>query len=328
MSLCCRKLPDHEVKAQQWVLDTIFNCHMSSLPAAMLIHPFWQMFRQRMHVAENYHACLGRKSQKKIKHIRRTLIMCQEPIYDICPPTFDSSNVNVTLCQELLWNNGVWSSAQNFDVDAWSAKIGEWKALRFQQYFMCLGQYEPVLKFCAKVYFDKVCSTKTIRMIKTVRSNMDIPAKFLDQYPNYRLLHFFRDPRGTVRSRLHPNATWSLGIGERDSVYQAAAGYCNVVRQDFLQRQKLETLHPGQILQVTFDSHTHDPKASTSQIYMFVNASHLVSDTKWHVMKRGLELKDANATLVSERWKTEMAQKDVDSVNSACENLLKDTKFD
>ena len=122
---------------------------------------------------------------------------------------------------------------------------------KFKDFFRCVKKYEKVARTCAQKWLDEPCRKSSVRIIKTVRANMQVADAFYDIYPNFRLVHLFRDPRGAVKSKM--DSHWSHGRYELKNLTRIAQGYCQNVLSDYMLRQQLEMEHPGQSTQILSD---------------------------------------------------------------------------
>jgi hypothetical protein len=134
----------------------------------------------------------------------------------------------------------------------------------FTAYKQCIRSHESLARDCAAKFLDAPCKKASIRVIKTVRATMDLPMLFLDRYDNFRLIHLFRDPRGTAKSRL--DSSWSLGKYDRKNLTRAAQVYCQNVVSDIQLSQLLEQAYPGKMMTMLSDDFVEDPLPVLNEI--------------------------------------------------------------
>ena len=214
-----RQLNEEELDMMAWTMEKIFTCDMSSLPTAMLIHTFWGYFSANSSPdIRNYSKCMEPHFKEHLarKQSPRT---CQGRLLKFCPRRFDGKSGKMKLCREILYNNGKWFS----NSSRVQAMVGN-ANLIFDGYFKCVSLFHDVAKECAYKYLDTTCRTRSIRAIKTVRTPLEVPERLLQKYPNFKIFHLLRDPRGAVKSRI--KAFWSWGTGEGKTVKEHAKRYC------------------------------------------------------------------------------------------------------
>ena len=172
------------------------------------------------------------------------------------------------ICMDFLWNNGTWDPVAENVQSSYPEH-----AKLFSDYHACVDKYTPILKECAREHLDKPCSKSKICAMKTCRSPIRVASRLLNDYPNYKVVHLFRDPRGAVNSR--GKISWSKADYAGDNLTRLAQLYCGDVIRDRKGRMELEQKHPGRTKELIYDFFMMHPKELTKDLYNFAKGSHV-----------------------------------------------------
>ena len=77
-------------------------------------------------------------------------------------------------------------------------------------------QRQKVMNKCVPV-IDKICTSKPLHVIKTVRMDLETVVGLMDKYPNMRVIHLIRDPRSVVLSRIKSGWSTQGGTNLKDA---------------------------------------------------------------------------------------------------------------
>ncbi|ELU06145.1 hypothetical protein CAPTEDRAFT_212753 [Capitella teleta] len=267
------RYPDHdELEAIQWTLSTIFQCKMAmEWPAQFLLHHF--TFRH-----DGYRRCIASPELYFGAVSSRYHERCLGHLKGICKGQYDSSSSRMHRCKKVMWTNGRYTTAKQFaqiKVDL-TRDFNKTEILKFDSYFSCVSRVLPVLRRCAATWLDDVCRASRVRIVKTVRSGMETPGYFLKKFDNFKLIHLYRDPRGTVNSRFL--SSWAASKDERKNVTRIAQRYCQNVLSDFWMRKSMELRFPDRILEVISDDFMSRPMYFVDEISKLLNLSQMVTN--------------------------------------------------
>ena len=323
-----------------WTMENIFHCTMSKWPVSMLIHKFFRSgtFTMYMRQINPYSKCLNRKNITSLAH-------CQVPIKTLCGKVFNSDRPATTLCQRILWNNGTWKSTENeikykvtqkYDQILKSLAAEGVKSLlkisdithAFQSYFKCVEAASDIVKTCAIEHLDKPCEGSKIRTIKTVRSTIFSDQRLM-KYDNFRLIHLFRDPRGTARSRSKKN--WSQGIHERRSVTREAQSYCHGVHANNKIFTNSKTLQQNatKSRSLIYDEFVEDPQKHANDLFTFLDFPIPQKTTTWlenHTRKKSNHTR--SSATIAKAWQGYYKEEDLRTIWKACQAFFSDVSYD
>ena len=128
---------------------------------------------------------------------------CQSSIRPYCPSKVGKNLTKQTICSQQL-------SAVYDDSGSSSTVIFP----KFKKYKKCMDyQRTRVLEHCVSS-IKSVCQEKKIRVIKTVRLEVDTIEELKQKHPGLKIIHMVRDPRAVVLSRIKTN--WAT-LGRLDT---------------------------------------------------------------------------------------------------------------
>lgn len=289
--------PD-ELTAMRWTMDSIFQCKMAdNWPVQFLVHPFW--FYYGNSAMTSYKSCLGQsKPSHSLQVTKKSLANCMNHLQSLCKGHYSSGSAKLKKCKNIMWKDGAYRTSLTPQEVSEGTKYGfsEAEMKKFDSYFRCLHTYEDMARSCARRYLDQPCSESNIRVIKTVRASMEVPEAFFMDYPNFRLIHLFRDPRGAAKSRLDQG--WSQGSFETRNVTKIARTYCQNVYSDYKLREDLNAKYPGQTAQILSDDfmlHSLDYVEHMAEL-IGKNVTHMKNLITTRMKRQGIEARESEHT--------------------------------
>ncbi len=311
-----RTIPEDEHAAIRWVLEKVFTCRTSDLPPAMLVHRFWTTFSKIHSHGSTYLQCLKNKGINP----RTALRGCRGHIKSMCGQRFDPSNPHSEVCKKHLWGSNRISGAEYEPKCVKYRTSGEDSSMpkKFTQYFSCLQQYDHRARQCAVSSFDAPCRNSTIRAVKTVRAEMRQVRYFLQKYPNFHVLHLFRDPRGAVVS-MH-NQTWAQGMHVAGSMEREATLYCSQVLKDLSELDDLRTKFPDRTRLLLYDDFVHHPLETLKATSVFLGEVLPPQFEKQFV--KGRKKGFSNPKDVATAWTKHLSPHDAEVIRDKCNMLF------
>jgi hypothetical protein len=302
-------------------MDKMFHCKLTELPIAMLTSPYWSTYASKQMVSTvQYVTCLGKhgvRMDKGHESFRECHKHLEEPV---CPKAFNTKPGGER-CGPVLFHNGTFTTK---DSDAlWDWPDGDHPMLKyrknFQRYFNCLAKLEEATKKCASWHLDGVCKNQQFRIIKTSRLSMSTAESMLHAFPNYRLLHIFRDPRGQAFSRLQSASPFALAPFESPDAPSLAKSYCSLLYHDKVTRIQLQHSFFDRVIGFYFDKFARDVTANAEWIASHVN----LRSNKCRVSFDYAEKSGEAMVTEKDRWLTGLDKKTQKSVQKECEKLMR-----
>ena len=101
----------------------------------------------------------------------------------------------------------------------------------------------------------QACQKSRVRVIKLVRLSLTIAAPLLEKDPTLKLVHLFRDPRGTIASRLVKTTWYPLFIanGDYSRLLKNAAVLCERMLTDYEAGLKLRRRFPKRVKLIKYE---------------------------------------------------------------------------
>ncbi|ELT90602.1 hypothetical protein CAPTEDRAFT_191989 [Capitella teleta] len=304
-----------------WTMDKMFHCRMTELPTAMLTNPYWSTYASKQMVnTVQYVTCLG-KHGVRMDQGHESFRECHKHIQDpICPKAF-STKPKGDRCASVLFRNETFTTQDSDDL--WQWPDGNHPMLKyrrnFQRYFQCIAKLEEPARKCAGWHLDGVCKNKQFRVIKTSRVTMDVAEKMLQNFPNYRVIHLFRDPRGVAFSRLQSASPFAFAPFESPDAGSLAKSYCKILYTDKITRIRLQHIYFDRVIGIFFDKFTRDVATNMEWLLMHVNLKMSKSKVSLDYAEKAKEM----MVLEKDRWRNGLDAKGIKQVQRECSKLMR-----
>ena len=271
--------------------------------------------------SDSYSKCLNEHRMSSVNILRS----CQIFIRKVCGTRFGSNPVGQEHCRKILWGDKLDTNPEYYMPNGNKYRysvVNESLPEAFRKYFQCLIKVEPILTKCAAKYFDEPCKEKKLRVIKTVRANMQVGEFVLKSYNNSYLIHLYRDPRGVVRSRLKEK--WSRGLSSNVSAAHEAQLYCSQILSDIRRRKTLQQQgYANRIKVIVYDQFVKEPLLNLLDVYHFIGQQ---PSMKVNESFCGRDLTTAKqSSTFATKWKKDMSSEDIKVINSTCYQFFNET---
>ena len=249
----------------------------------------------------------------------------REHLSNLCGFRFGQAEIDRDLCLNQLWGSFLRKVGKTPQLPNEPVAADETPFIPFRKYRECMGYHSRFIEKCLPL-FANPCAARAIRATKVVRPTMDSLPQLFDKFPNLRVIHLYRDPRGVVRSR--SAAWWSPGLyeqsaAETDKVSAVAKIYCDSVTSDYRKRKHLEQRYPDRFLEVVYDEFILDPFINTIKIYQFLNMPMAV-ETEGFLKQM---MRDKDPQDIGTKWKDELTQEEVNKIQTACAEFAQTVGF-
>ena len=165
---------------------------------------------------------------------------------------------------------------------------------------------EDILHSCVGE-LQKACDSSKFRVIKTIRIGVHVVPKVFDLDPDVNVIHYTRDPRGTVVSRQLVGGMRSFS--QRRSI-SLADGLCRRMRDDLTYSDKLLLEQPQSFTRIRYEDLAFDPTNTTNIVYKSIGMetpSHISSWIKQSTSGKrdngGMGTLRTNSTEVATKWR-------------------------
>ncbi|XP_046546566.1 carbohydrate sulfotransferase 1-like, partial [Haliotis rubra] len=195
-----------------------------------MFEPLYSMQKQLSHYFDINNKRFNSKKRKRHQHILESLLTCNLTSLDY-----------VTLTQHHLKN-----SFSTNDYYNCTRNVESISGLH-----ECL---EPVLSNCAK---------SRVVFAKVIRTNMVDMYHLLSKYPQFKVIHLLRDPRGLLASQDN--------VGHLpDGITASAEATCNQIYSDVQKSIRYKKRFPGRVLSVRYEDIALHPLHMSKQVYDFL----------------------------------------------------------
>ena len=207
-------------------------------------------------------------------------------------------------------------------------------SLVFSKFTTCLKKLQFHTDQCVPK-IEKQCKEARIQVLKLVRLTMESVRLILKDIPSLRVIHFLRDPRAIVASRLKVKF---LSEASGGSVIKEAALLCQRMLADILMRKDIESEFPHNFLVFKYEDFVVDPMSILSQIYLTIDEpvpdwvklwTKRSAATSSNSSSAGFDSSGAFDTVRRDsanrayNWRKHITADTLSAINIHCEGLLK-----
>lgn len=128
---------------------------------------------------------------------------------------------------------------------------------------------------CLKT-IEPICAKTTYRILKTIRIPMELVTILMKIWPNLKIIHLIRDPRGITNSRLRA-AEFSMA----QMVLSHSQNLCSRMYVDVMITQRLQKEYPNRLKLVFYEALTARPLEGARYIYKFLNLAYTDNIIRW-----------------------------------------------
>lgn len=149
----------------------------------------------------------------------------------------------------------------------------------FKAYFACTRNISEAIKPCV-VNLTAACKNSSIVTYKGLRLRMDSVEEFMRDDPDFKVIHFMRDPRATTMSRLVPPVRLSFRQSFRNPINEVKF-LCHKVLVDLRASRRLAERYPTRFMFVKYEDVASSPIDSIEDIYDFLDRPIHSNLTEW-----------------------------------------------
>ncbi|XP_064613360.1 uncharacterized protein LOC135477136 [Liolophura sinensis] len=179
-----------------------------------------------------------------------------------------------TSCQDLgrnILESFLTCDIENIDVGTLSAAWHLEKSLKLQKLASC-GPKPTCIKDLVRT-----CQKTAVRAAKIIRVRLSDLKPLLVKYPELKVIHLVRDPRGILHSRIEIKEYYRL------NPLVTAEEICGNMKRDSETFKQFRVFFPGRVFQLRYEDFSSEPLLYTEQIFKFLNLSVPARTKAWVV---------------------------------------------
>ena len=173
-------------------------------------------------------------------------------------------------------------------------------------------------------YIKTTCESRPYKGAKVLRARMSFMEKMLEDFPNMKVIHQLRDPRGTVTSRRDNQRSYSKNIVEE------ARLLCKKMVDDITTRLMLERKYPGVFLATKYEDLASNPSETVTAIYSHLDipindkvSSWIKSATSGGKDMGGFSLTRKNSTATARAWTKKLSVDEKNGIDEVCAEVYR-----
>ncbi|XP_069135291.1 carbohydrate sulfotransferase 3-like isoform X2 [Argopecten irradians] len=172
---------------------------------------------------------------------------------------------------------------------------------------------------CAEQYLTQ-CVNARSKVSKVPRISISLASELLSEFPNLKIVHLLRDPRGIVNSRL--SLPWNIPLSG------GAVSLCSKMTRDFQEAIKIKQAYPGRLYTVYYEDLAQNPRKGFSLLYKFLGYIVDITDIR-RLKEMTASFKDAgrsqtrrhDSSKTASKWRDQMNSTVLAEINKACSPL-------
>ena len=257
--------------------------------------------------------------------------ICGKLTKPICKKPFE--NAHKLFCHQLLEAD---RTKENYPIKYMlDNELDVTEILRnFTLYGQCLKAHKDILKQCKNEY--KIpCGKSKIHANKFIRLSMKMVEEILKQDPGIFIIHYLRDPRGIVSSRMLGQNLQAYLTGDKYNHAKEAKYLCKIMSADVKLRKKLQKQYPQNFFVTFYEDLAQNPYKVASDIYTFINQKLPNETLNWiHKATNGIGGKFGmytttrkNSSEAANAWRHTLNSSLLQEITSICRDLLLDLGY-
>lgn len=124
---------------------------------------------------------------------------------------------------------------------------------------------------------NSYCLATTHRVLKTVRISMELVSIMMELWPNLKVIHLVRDPRGITNSRLQSVADFTMS----QHVRLHSRDLCTRMHDDVIYDINLQKQYSNRLKIIFYEALADRPLDGAKFIYRFLNISFTEDTFAW-----------------------------------------------
>ncbi len=300
-------------------LDKFYGCRIGELPMEMLYQetnnyeysgPEWK----------EYHQCIKKETGQKIQYHLNTCVFKM--------PAYCRSNAGDAI------QNGchiVKADLEGRKIDNGTsfARMDQKGRISVQNYVSCLQTSKLISagRICSQFASD-ICDEATIRAAKVLRLRLEDTENLVQKYPDIKIIHQLRDPRGVLLSAKSMGLLTSFSRGQ---ITKEAILVCDKMLRDIKAFNILKAKYPDNYLQTMYEEYAEFPMSMIDKIYNFIGVppSDLLrqnikdlTHSKFDSSSRSLGAHRRNSSETAHKWRTKISVEEKSSIDETCRDPI------
>ncbi len=209
------------------------------------------------------------------------------------------------------------------------------KSLAMTSYYHCAAKASlSTIKAKCHHYLKVECQSAKIIAVKIIRARMDTVRDLLPMFPDLKIIHQGRDPRGILNSRFQSaNREKQAGLLQLDQ-RKRARDLCEPMMKDVVAGRAIIKEYRQSLLNVVYEQLADNVTAVAKEIYNFIGMiapPHVLAwlEESTHAAQGSSPIGTSrvNSSAVARRWRQQMESQHISVITAACRTLLEELGY-
>ncbi|XP_052807511.1 carbohydrate sulfotransferase 3-like isoform X1 [Mya arenaria] len=170
------------------------------------------------------------------------------------------------------------------------------------------------------------CQSASFVVLKFIRMRIGELASLLPYFPNMKIVHLIRDPRGMFNSRNHVGLS---KVQRNSSDKDAVHGFCRLLEEDLRHSKEISISHPDKIFVLQYEDIAEHPYEWAKRLYKFAGMEY-TNSTEDFVRRSTSATKDTgnmqtqrkNSTATSVKWRMQLSAPTAMYIYNTCRKSM------
>ncbi|XP_053397041.1 carbohydrate sulfotransferase 3-like [Mercenaria mercenaria] len=164
---------------------------------------------------------------------------------------------------------------------------------------------------------ENYCKKAPVKVMKFIKLRMKYLLRFLHVYPNLRVVHLVRDPRGIFNSRWvkQKHSHWKLIV----------QSHCRTLIEDLTYSKQILVQYPNRLFIVSYENLANEPIRTAQEMFQFASLE-FSNNIKMFLENQTLSNRDTcrhctqrkNSSATAVKWRTKLDSYTAQFIQSAC----------
>ncbi len=302
-------------------LDKFYECKISELPMEMLYQETHNPDYSGIEWKE-YHECIENETNHRIQYHLDSCVnyMPEGCRYNVASAAKRGCQVVKALVEGRHLEVNKSTIVLPLDNEAVN---------NITKYHSCLHKdiWVEAAQKCSRLASSS-CIKAPVRAVKVLRLRLEDTEPLVQRYPDMKIIHQLRDPRGIIVSSQYLGL---MSIFSQGNVGKEAILVCNKMLRDVKAFKRLKEKYPRNYFLTTYEEFADSPMSMVEEVYKFIDfepsqslRQHVydITHSEFDTKRASLDVKRKNSSENAHKWRKQISSKWKTAIDKRCVELL------